>query len=658
LYWSETLGLPCPIAALGPLDWKFEELPRPSAWDNHNSAMEHVELLEEELDRAERLGLIEYPAPGQGVHDFVTCINPFGVRLKPNGKPRILVDPTITGVNQCMSFLPVSLMTPEQFFAGVAPSDVLGKRDLSNGFFHCVLSLEARKYMGFKHPRTGKVGRWVALPQGTAQSPHFFCELTEFSKKVFNHLFAAAKVEAYTDVYVDDYPMRAKNHEHMRSAFEIMDEEADLLGLEFNPNKDEGYEKPCTALDILGLIMNAKEQVMMLSETKRELYAKELTEFLKQHEQSESCDRKALERLAGKFVWAAKCCRWGMLFVQHILDALYPTVVSLEPNPQRPKKVPLTEGARSDLCFWTEALKGGWSQWLGLKHSLLQTRQVALQHERFQINIFSDASKKFGIGGVKGHAVFSRQWAKSRQEEHIGVLELEAFVENVEHWAHDLEGKLVLGRLDNIQAVVAINKGASRLPEIRSLLLRLALLGMRVGFEVKALHIPGTLNPADAPSRGKMNSTEHDWMFTEFSRWNKPVPATIDCCSAEDGHNVQRGCTKWFSSVRPVEENVASLSGHVSWACIPFKQIHTILSALVQAWKADPLNTVITAVVPKWETTGWYRKYIRCKKPVARVLMEYPAGSRLFTSAKSTRSAGPCPYTMLVIRIGQGRGPR
>ena len=44
---------------------------------------------------------------------------------------------------------------------------VLGKRDLCNGFFHLVLSPTARKAMGLRHPTSGRLARWVVLPQGT-----------------------------------------------------------------------------------------------------------------------------------------------------------------------------------------------------------------------------------------------------------------------------------------------------------------------------------------------------------------------------------------------------------------------------------------------------------------------------------------------------------
>eukprot|EP00798_Chlamydomonas_sp_ICE-L_P029583 gene29582-biopygen5497 len=111
-------------------------------------------------DKDEKLGLIEFLQADQDQADFVSCINPFGVRIKPNGKARILVDPTITG-------------------------------------------------------------------------------LTNFSKLIFSHSFNEHGVKATCDVYVDDYPIRADTHADMQRAFEIINRESELLGLEFNPSKDE-----------------------------------------------------------------------------------------------------------------------------------------------------------------------------------------------------------------------------------------------------------------------------------------------------------------------------------------------------------------------------------------------------------------------------------
>ena len=49
----------------------------------------------------------------------------------------------------------------------------------------------------------------------------------------------------------------------------------------------------------------------------------------------------------------------------------------------------------------------------------------------------------------------------------IGVLELEACMICLQHWAHELAGTSVLCYMDKVQAVSAVYKGGSRITGIR-----------------------------------------------------------------------------------------------------------------------------------------------------------------------------------------------
>eukprot|EP00798_Chlamydomonas_sp_ICE-L_P019400 gene19400-biopygen28242 len=87
-------------------------------------------------------------------------------------------------------------------------------------------------------------------------------------------------VKATCDVYVDDYPIKADTHADMQRAFEIMDREAELLGLEFNPSKDEGATQPITRLEVLGLLLDAPLLKMDLPAHKKQLYRAEVLKTL------------------------------------------------------------------------------------------------------------------------------------------------------------------------------------------------------------------------------------------------------------------------------------------------------------------------------------------------------------------------------------------
>lgn len=199
---------------------------------------------------------------------------------------------------------------------------------------------------------------------------------------------------------------------------------------------------------------------------------------------------------------------------------------------------------------------------------------------------------------------------------------------------------------------MAINKGASRKPELRETLLKIALLGLEAGFEVKAMHVKGVDNPADAPSRGKTATVDHDYTFRYFQDFNQPRHS-VDCCTAVSGYNAQPGCTSFFSPACPVQENVAFLVGKKLWANIPFHSLHPILDAIVAAWRLDTINTLATCLVPEWPTAAWFRKYLRRSKPLFRVLARYPEGSRIFLTRNSMVVGPPIKYPMLVIRIGK-----
>jgi hypothetical protein len=92
----------------------------------------------------------------------------------------MLVDPSLEGhvgspsVNDSLAPLPCPLTSIERIAARMKPNSVPGKRDLLIGFCHVVLAVESRKCMGVVHPVSGRIRRWVVLPQGTSQSPAVF----------------------------------------------------------------------------------------------------------------------------------------------------------------------------------------------------------------------------------------------------------------------------------------------------------------------------------------------------------------------------------------------------------------------------------------------------------------------------------------------------
>lgn len=648
------------MGAQGPFTWLWSDNPPPShSRPNHTSAMLHRVTLGSQLDQAAAMGLIEYIPDGMPETDFVSHTLPLGARAKPSGAVRMLVDPSLEGpggepsMNDCLLRLPCMLTSIDEIFAHVRPGSVLAKRDLTNGFFHVVLAESARRFVGLRHPVTNRLGRWVVLPQGTSQSPAIFCGVTNAACRIFNRAFKAAGLSTLAFVFVDDFILIADHHSDIKAARSIMNELSDPLkglGLCWNPDKDVGFDSPVTRLEALGLEIDSPTLTLHLPADKRDKYLADLTEFRAQYSHTATCPRKPLERLLGRLVFACKVCSWGFLHVQSIMDALYPPHPAPPVGTSKSGSVALSAAVWHDLSFWADALGPLYPTWMGVKQQHMRNSlgtAVCSASAGVDCELFTDASKSFGVGGVFGLDTLSLQWDRDVSDEHIGALELEALYCSLHHWRDRLRGCEVLCWCDNTQAVVALNKGASRKPALRATLKKIALLGLEAGFHVRARHIKGIFNPADAPSRG-MAPDLGVWTFVHTAEFNQP-PAAVDCCAAADGGNAVAGT--WFPANENLMVQLPSLIGRKLWATVPFARASETIAALVTAWEHDPVRTLATFVVPEWPTAAWYRKYLRRKNPLVTVLHRFPEGSPVFLSATSGATP-PCPYPVLVLRLG------
>jgi hypothetical protein len=113
---------------------------------------------------------------------------------------------------------------------------------------------------------------------------------------------------------------------------------------------------------------------------------------------------------------------------------------------------------------------------------MLGTKACDVDPKNFATQLFTDASISYGAGGVLRGEIYSHMWPSHPDTEHIGTLELKALALSLEHWKHDLAQQTVLARMDNVQAVAAVNKGASRKPALRPILSGHRHAGDRVRF--------------------------------------------------------------------------------------------------------------------------------------------------------------------------------
>ncbi|KXZ42413.1 hypothetical protein GPECTOR_150g41 [Gonium pectorale] len=559
-------------------NWIFHSPPLPSHHlTNYPSVDEHLTELGAHFDDLLARGLTEQYDPD--LHgseaDFAAVINPLHVVSKADGALRPIIDPTRSGVNDCMTKLPCDLPDLATLLHDLPPNGFLGKRDLASGFHHVMLAPEARRLMAFHHPVSGALQRWVVLPFGASQSPPIFVELTSVARDIFQRECDRRGLQVRIYVYVDDFMLMGKSHADIREAFAVMDQVGTRLGLEWKTSKDRGREQPLQQLDFLAA--------------------------------------------------------------------------------RPPRTVQLSPAAREDLAFWLDVLRADSSVWDGVKRCVVS--DIDLVRGEFLgpdgAVVFTDASGS-GFGAWWGQSEVQGAWQSDEQQLHIAWKELSAVLRALETWGPGLTGRRVLVRCDNTQAVAAVNRGSTRIPEGRPIARQMLWLAIRHGFELRAEHIAGRENGrTDRLSRQLDRARDQNLrlkpqVFRRLTRLAGFQPA-VDCCCDVRGLNAQRGCGRFFSASNSVLGRASQLAGHALWAYPPHSLIGEVLAEIVAALQLDG-QTRALVLVPDWRDRPWFPAFIRRPAAPFRVCSVLQRGQRHCLLPWGAE-AGACEYDMLVLRL-------
>ena len=631
--------------------WVFHTQPQFSHHlANYPLTPEHRVWLGQHFDELQASGQTEQYDPH--LHgseaDFAVVINPLFVVVKDGTRLRPIIDPSRSGVNECMTRLPCPLPDLNTILQHLPSEGFLGKRDLASGFHHVKLCTEARRFMAFRHPVSGALQRWVVLPFGASQSPPIFVELTTAACAIFQTECDRRGLRVIIFVYVDDFIILGATHADVVGAFAVLDQLGTELGLEWKASKDRGKDVPLQQLDFLGMLFDTVALEMRISADKRSHYAKDVSGLLTDAATG-PVSRRTLQAVAGKLTFIARACRWGASFLQAVYDDLFSTLH------RPPATVRLSSAAADDLMFWLSILGDVSSVWDGVKRCVVADLDL-VRGEFLGTDgaiVFSDASGK-GFGAAWEVSEVQGEWGPEERGLHVAWLELKAVLRALQSWAASLAGRRVLVRCDNTQAVAAITRGSTRVAEGRLIARQIAALAIQFGFEVRAEHIRGVDNGrADRLSRQLSSARDQNLqlkpsIFRELCGGGRYSPS-VDCCCDPRGSNAQPGCRSFFSAVNSVLGREADLAGQVLWAFPPQELVGEVLSVIERAVVLDS-STRATVVVPDWRARGWHSWFVRRESSRFRILRVLRSGRRLCLWPWG-EEADPCPYDLLVLRI-------
>lgn len=606
---------------------------------------------------------VEKPNP-----EFVHLINPWGATPKPGSdKVRPYMDCTGSGLNEHLHGWQMRMPAPEHALQVMRRGGYMGKRDWTAGFHVMIMGERSRRLLGFRHPATGRIGRFVVQPFGSSQAPGRFWELASEFLRIAAEECERRGLGGVTFVgYCDDLAIFADTHDEVQRAFQVLDELGEELGIEWATHKDVGREVAAQRMTFCGIDLCCEgTPYLEVAEEKVARYIGALGEVTAAADAGR-LRRGALNQVVGQLAFCARACRWGRGYLHHLYKAL-----GEGSHPE--ERIDLTNAARADLGWWMEVLGTPTSPWRGrTQWSAVPWEMVKGTHYHEQ---GGDAAGEadLGWGATWGYERAAGKFEADELDLHISWKELLAIERGLELWEEDYTGYRVLVWTDNLAAAAAINNGTTRSPEGISIIRRIAQRCAARGIELRAKHIQGRLNEVnDGLSRFKEGSktSTSNYKFVKYEQvarreWGRL--AEIDMYSGES--NVQpledrgRGTANYTAS-DPVEDHAAALRGRWLWANPPFLEAGRALEMIDAAWREDPWGTRALVVIPQWEGRWWWRRFVQRRRAPFRIVQTYPAGTEgLFwrTGARVHQGRTPdvghaAPFGIVVVAIG-GQAP-
>ena len=194
---------------------------------------------------------------------------------------------------------------------------------------------------------------------------------------------------------------------------------------------------PFQQLQFLGFIINSNTMTVTLTTEKKDLFKKLINEVLS----SKTIRIRKLACVIGKIVSSFPASTYGPLYYRKLEKE---KIAALKLNKGNyDKQMSLGPGARMDLQWWIDNLDN--------MHALIQLPPITQE-------IYADASKTNGWGGVMGCVKTGGAWKENEFDIHINVKEMMAIYYSIRSFKDSLCNKHIKVLSDSTTAVAVINK--------------------------------------------------------------------------------------------------------------------------------------------------------------------------------------------------------
>ena len=455
----------------------------PSKARNLKSALEHVQVIDEELRKECLVNRILGPFSSRPIRNL-KCSG-LGAVPKKGWKWHMILHlsaPLGKSINDHISKEDFSLHYASiddatHMLLALGKGALMAKVDLKSAFRMVPVRHQDWELLGMKWKEAYYVD--TCLSFGLRSAPYLFNQFAEVLQWLLQHNYGLQWLIHYLDDYlIVGAPDSHSCGEHLQCFLRV----CELLGFPVAMDKVDG---PATVLPFLGLELDSVlQQIRLPSDKLREI----LEELTKWQSCGKTTKRKLLS-LIGKLAFAARAVPAGRLFIRRL--------ITLSTKAKRlHHHIRLNSNAQADFAWWQEFLPS----WNGTAQFVDQQPTDAADLE-----LYTDASSTHGCGAYFQERWFHYDWQPHQQlSEQVSIQwqELFAIVAAALTWGHTWWQKRIRFYCDNLTIVNSWEGKSSKHPRIMSLLHLLFLTAAKNNFTISLKHLPGKTNEiADALSR-------------------------------------------------------------------------------------------------------------------------------------------------------------